>query len=117
MKGNPSSVIRQHQSRCDHELCKIVRVDAIAVVFIEVETRLLEELDRVGRIHVLTEHKTYIRIDSDLVVEGVTRTDLRLKWKLNCQVEMSSGTSPASLESVRPIWTILSRSTLHRIVW
>ena len=42
---------------------------------------------------------------------------LRLKRKLNCQVETGSAKLPSSSDSVTPSWMICSRSTLHLKTW
>ena len=60
----------------------------------------------------------HIRIQLAFVSPQFTRTThARLNRKLNCHVQTSGGYSPDSSARVMPIWMILRRSTLQRMVW
>ena len=53
MKGYPPRLVCEHQARRDHELRKVVREYANLLVSLEIDARLLQELYRFRREHVL----------------------------------------------------------------
>ena len=54
VERDPLDVVHQHHSRRSDELGELERLDALVVVFAELDARLLQQIDRILRVHVLT---------------------------------------------------------------
>lgn len=53
VKGDPLDIVQQHKSRTDQELPKVVHVNAVILMLLEVDARLCQQVDGVLRIHVI----------------------------------------------------------------
>jgi len=122
VERHPLDVVEEDEARRDEELAKVLDVDAVLLVPLEVDARLGQQLDRLGRVHVVAVRGVVEGV-SDEAHEGKRRgrggreTHLMLNWKLNCHVQTPGASSPFSSHSVMPSWMMRSRSTLHRSVW
>ena len=114
VKGDPSHIVKQRQTAGDEQLAKVLDIDAHLVVPLKVEACLVEQVERLGRAHVVAAGDGQQRACSGALRAA---THLTLKRKLNCQVQTSGGRLPCSSQSVMPSWMSLSRSTLQRSVW
>lgn len=55
VEGDPFDIIKQDETASDEQLAKVVDVNPFLLVALEVDARVLEELDRVGSVHVVAE--------------------------------------------------------------
>jgi hypothetical protein len=53
VKGDPLDIVQQNKSRTDQELSKVVHVNAVILMLLEVDARLCQQIDRVLRVHVI----------------------------------------------------------------
>ena len=95
VKRYPLRLVRQHEPRRDHQLCKIVRQYSHLLVPLKVDPRLLQQLYGFRSVHVVTGGEGPL---TSATHGGIRRTQgwlekthLMLKWKLNCHVDTSWG--------------------------
>lgn len=53
MKGDPLDVLEEDESARDQQLAKVLYVDTLLGELAKLDPRVLEKVDRVGRVHVL----------------------------------------------------------------
>ena len=53
MEGDPLRIFHQNQTRSDHQLCKVVWLYPHFLMALQVDPGLLQQLDRVWRVHVV----------------------------------------------------------------
>ena len=53
MEGDPLRIFHQNQTRSNHQLCKVVWLYPHFLMALQVDPGLLQQLDRVWRVHVV----------------------------------------------------------------
>ena len=62
MEREPLDGIHEDESGGDHLLCKVAGVDALLLVLLELDAGVLQEVDRVLRVHVLGQVKLEVEL-------------------------------------------------------
>lgn len=52
MEGYPPSVVRQNETRRDHQFRKVVRIDAHVFMSLEIDSMGAQKVDGLGRVHI-----------------------------------------------------------------
>jgi hypothetical protein len=55
VERDPFDIVKQDETAGDEQFAKVIDVDPFLLVALEVDARVLEELDRVGSVHVVAE--------------------------------------------------------------
>ena len=86
VKRDPLGVWNEDETRGDKQLCKIVGQDTHLLVPLKIDPRLLQQLDRVGRVHVLAGTKKKKKVGGLVRNAAMSYApDVKLEIELPCR--------------------------------